>query len=69
MKNKQKLLELLETMSRGTHDPMPTRVIPYPNEKAMAVDQWWQEYFLSARSSYTDLAKQAIELLKENKDE
>lgn len=65
MKNKQQLIDLLTRISQGTHDPMPTRMLPYPDTKAMQVDEWWQNYFLSARNSYTDMAKQALELLQE----
>ena len=65
MKNKQQLLDLLIQISQGTHDPMPTRMLAYPDTKAMQVDEWWQNYFLSARNSYTQLANKALELLQE----
>jgi len=63
---KAKLRELLIQISHGTHDPMPTRMLPYPDEKAMQVDEWWQAYFISARDSYRALAHEAIKLLDNN---
>jgi hypothetical protein len=66
MKNKEKLRELLVRISHGTHDPMPTRMLPYPDSKAMQVDEWWQNYFISARDSYRVMAHDAIKLLDEN---
>jgi hypothetical protein len=66
MQNKEKLRELLIQISHGTHDPMPTRMLPYPDSKAMQVDEWWQNYFLSARDSYRALALDALKLLDEN---
>jgi lysophospholipase L1-like esterase len=63
--NKQQLLELLTQISRGTHDPTPTRRIHIDNNVAAETDEWWQNYFLSARKSYTDMANKAIKLLEE----
>jgi hypothetical protein len=66
MQNEKRLRELLTQISHGTHDPMPTRMLPYPDSKAMQVDEWWQNYFLSARDSYRALALDALKLLDEN---
>lgn len=61
----EEILKLVNQLIRGTHDSMPTRMLPpLDNKLAWHIDEWWQAYFLSADKARRTDAQRLLELLK-----
>ena len=60
----QKILDLVNQLVSGTHDPMPTRLLYASDTDCGRLDAWWQEYFLSAHNARRQIALELLELIQ-----
>ncbi len=58
----------LNNIRRGFSDSTPTRMIPYGNDVAMKVDEWWQNYFARDRAATRSATVDAMKTLDDIKD-
>ena len=63
-----KALAILKQLVSGTHDPTPTRHMPFHNKEAMEVDSWWDDYFRSMYDRHRQMAREMLEILNKEND-
>ena len=62
------LLSIVRELETGTHDPTPTRRMPFHNKEAMEVDSWWDDYFRSMYDRHRQMASEILEILNKEND-